>query len=505
MNITNSKFTVLGISSTLRSARRNSGLETLPKELSLIESEDDLNIYLSSQVRIHLSNFISAGRAEGKPFDQIYRSLRSLDGKKGLSNSEAALCAALWSAQRLGATISIASLAELFGKRHSDLASFRSQLMSVDAIILASPVYFGDRGSLSQLLFDFIRSDSELLSKCKGKIYGGIAVGAKRNGGQETTLIYQLYDMINLGFLGVGNDSETTSQYGGTGVAGDVGTMASDSYGLQTICGLGRRVARVTNMLKYSCGFRLKRKPQVLFLKFNNPCKFIDDSLKNIAKLHDHLLDFVSLDVHELPINSCLACDICPTHVDKDSVYRCIIKSDTDSMSTLHNYLLQADVIIPVLHEPVDSSDNQFYQEFIERTRYLRRGDYVLGDTLTFPLVYEELGSQGILGLRAVTSMLRHHTVVSRPIKVCYQDQNILNLSSVLDNFSSIVDHATDLTKSRILALASSSDNLKYNPVGYVLSSEKDYEDQLLNVRRTTLYHRQVDSREQRDQYIEPL
>ena len=53
---------------------------------------------------------------------------------------------------------------------------------------------------------------------------------AKRNGGQETTLVYQLIDMINLNMLGVGNDSASTSQYGGTVVAGDVGTMAKEIH-----------------------------------------------------------------------------------------------------------------------------------------------------------------------------------------------------------------------------------------------------------------------------------
>ena len=43
--------------------------------------------------------------------------------------------------------------------------------------------------------------------------------GAKRNGGQETALIYQLVDFINLGMLGAGNDSQRLS---GTIVAGDV-------------------------------------------------------------------------------------------------------------------------------------------------------------------------------------------------------------------------------------------------------------------------------------------
>ena len=56
-------------------------------------------------------------------------------------------------------------------------------------------------------------------------------------------------DMLNLGLLTVGNDSETTSQYGGTGLAGDIGTMPQDDYGLETAMGTGRRIARMIKMI----------------------------------------------------------------------------------------------------------------------------------------------------------------------------------------------------------------------------------------------------------------
>ena len=50
-------------------------------------------------------------------------------------------------------------------------------------------------------------------------------------------MIYQLHDMMDLGFLGVGNDYETTSQYGGTGHAGDIGTMPQYPESLRPQCG----------------------------------------------------------------------------------------------------------------------------------------------------------------------------------------------------------------------------------------------------------------------------
>ena len=78
---------------------------------------------------------------------------------------------------------------------------------SADAILISGPVYFGDRGSLVHEFIEYIRSDKKLRDHCKGKVYAGITVGAKRNGGQETTSIYQI-DMSNLNMLVVGNSQK---------------------------------------------------------------------------------------------------------------------------------------------------------------------------------------------------------------------------------------------------------------------------------------------------------
>ena len=126
---------------------------------------------------------------------------------------------------------------------NKNLDQLKEKLINADGLIVSGPVYFGDRGSLSQSFLELIQRDLELQDAVSGKLYAGIAVGAKRNGGQETTLIYQLFDFLSLGMLGVGNDSDTTAQYGGTGLAGDVGTMHADDYGLATSIGTGRRIS----------------------------------------------------------------------------------------------------------------------------------------------------------------------------------------------------------------------------------------------------------------------
>ena len=90
-----------------------------------------------------------------------------------------------------------------------------------------------------------------------------LSVGAKRNGGQETLLIHQIMDFANLGMLGVGNDSDTTAQYGGTGHAGDVGSGAKDEYGINTSIGTGNRIAQVLKIKEYSDSYRLRDKVKI--------------------------------------------------------------------------------------------------------------------------------------------------------------------------------------------------------------------------------------------------
>jgi multimeric flavodoxin WrbA len=257
---------LLGIAASLRNARWGAGNRHLVEALLALPDRPALEAFLTRESELHLENFVNAGRRDGKSFLEIYRNLSKSNGEVGLSNSEVALAAALWSAAREGADITHLSLAEYF-TAGGDLRNgdrLRQQLLAADGILVSGPVYFGDRGSLAESLVDFIARDEGLRNALAGRLYGGIAVGAKRNGGQETTLIYQMIDMLGLGMLAVGNDSDTTAQYGGTGHAGDVGTMHKDKYGLDTSMGAGRRIAKVLSTL--SGRHRLADAPRVLFL-----------------------------------------------------------------------------------------------------------------------------------------------------------------------------------------------------------------------------------------------
>jgi len=469
---------VLGIAASLRNARWGMGNRKLIDELVAIESKEALLAYLQSESQLHLEAFLEAGRRDGKDFLEIYGNLRRRHGDSGLSNSEVALAAALWAAQKEGADIDHVSLSEHFTAsgevRRPEV--LRAKLLEADGLLLSGPVYFGDRGSLAESLIEFIACDQALRNALCGRIYAGISVGAKRNGGQETSLIYQMLDLVNLGLFAVGNDSDTTAQYGGTGHAGDVGTMHKDIYGLDTSMGAGRRIAKVLERIVPAK--RLRDLPRVLFLVLQDADEIGAREVSRLATrfkghMHSTVINMVSK-----RIQRCIACDICPTHIDVDDTYRCIIKAGRDDLSDLHTDLLHHDMIVPVgVSVRNYSRIKSNYQNFNERTRYLRRGDYIWSDLLVAPLVIEELGNNTSLSMRMMTSFLRHHTVMSKPMIEYLRDDAILNEGEIDQTFSTALRFATRLAAGR-LTDAHDYYVTRYKPVGYVLSANKDIEDE---------------------------
>lgn len=472
---------ILGIAASLRNARWGMGNQSLIDSLQAIATPDQLMEFLADQSEIHLENFLQSGRSAGQSFLEIYGNLKKSKGDRGLSNSEVALAAALWAAAQKQIEIDHLSLSEYFlaSGQIRDLAGLKAKLIAADGILIAGPVYFGDRGSLAHSLIELIRQDAELFQQLQGKLYGGIAVGAKRNGGQETTLIYQMWDLIHLGFLAVGNDSDTTSQYGGTGHAGDIGTMYKDSYGLETAMGTGRRIASLVRRMSYDR--EIIGSVNVLFLILQDRHHEAQTRIKTLLNSYNHPVNATIINLTKKSIHRCLACDFCPTHIDVDETYRCVIKSSQDDMELLHQELLHHDVIVPTVLSANDTSQViNNYQNFIERTRYLRRGDYVFSNQLVAPLTFEEIGVRENYAMRIMTSMLRHHTVMARPMMGQLYNGKVLNQGQIEQEFHTLMALARTLTTAR---LTEAEEISKYNPVGYILSTAQDQENERLNAR----------------------
>lgn len=480
---------ILGISASPRNPWPSPGQSTLVGDLLAVKDQPALMEYITLQGDLCLEKYLEAGRAERKKFTEIYANLRKMSKSPGLSNSELALAAGLWSAARLGATIRHVPLSSFFPGEGGLVAEelLRESLLWADGLLISGPVYFGDRSSLVKSLLDFIASDAQLLRSLRGKLYGGISVGAKRNGGQETTLIYQLVDMLEMGLLGVGNDSETTAQYGGTCHAGDVGTISRDLTGLETAMGTGRRMAKVLSLL--DSPRRLKTKPRALVLLLQDAGEAGAGLVATMTAELEQVLDIKVLDFTALPLRRCMACDICPADVDLDESYRCMVKSD--AMSGVHVQFLDHDILIPV----VVSSRNPAllkgdYQIFMERTRYIRRGDYIWSDVLVAPVVVQEAGGISTYPLRMLTSLIRHHTVMFRPLVAHLARGVIDDVQGICESLKEAAAHAARLAAGR-LSRAGTDIMTGYNPVGYVLSADKTREDKLLKKREKIVAERE--------------
>jgi multimeric flavodoxin WrbA len=495
---------ILGVSASLRNARRGLGNQDLIASIHGCKDEASLKAFLSQEAALHLEHFQEAGRKEELPFDQMYRNLKKLKGNRGLSNSEVALSAALWSCYQLGCDIDHVSLSEYYTESgvHNEQALF-DKVKAADGIMVSTPVYFGDRSSLAQTFLEKIRVDQALNESLQGKVYAGLAVGAKRNGGQETTLIYHMLDMLNAGLLCVGNDSETTSQYGGTGHAGDIGTMPNDDYGLQTAMGTGRRLSRVTQIMRLSEEYTLKGKPRILFWLLQDKDDYALNYLTSLTAQVDANIDIMN--VSDATVMRCLACDICPTHIDVDEEYRCIIKSSKDAMGDLHARFMSADAVIPVIYSPRDRAGvSSTYQRFLERTRYLRRGDYLLSNAISAPFIIEEVGANENMHIRAMTSMVRHHTVLSRPIIAAKWQDKIINDEDVKREFARLNELICRVMKGRLAAFDAKQEHLKYRPIGYVLSAVKDVEDEKLLRREAMMKGRFERNAQAKNENIQP-
>ena len=130
---------------------------------------------------------------------------------------------------------------------YDDMREISEKLADADGIIMGSPVYFG--GVTSQMKMFMDRSRPLRASfKLRDKVCGAIAVGASRNGGQETT-ISSIHEFLLIQDAIIVGDGAPAAHYGGTGVGGPVGSTQNDDVGMETSKNLGKRVTELAKRL----------------------------------------------------------------------------------------------------------------------------------------------------------------------------------------------------------------------------------------------------------------
>lgn len=353
---------------------------------------------------------------------ELYEYIESMGRSRKISNSEGGLIAAAFGASKWSKNIKYLRLNKYFLKDGS-VANIKESLENIkkaDGLIFGIPVYFGDRSSL---VHDFIRICEEEKIDFSEKVCGFVSVGAKRNGGQETTNIFAIHNFTELGALVVGN-GPPTSQYGGTCVGGEIGTMENDYFGIMTSSGVGEKVAQAARLIKEG----KKENNKNIIIDFwiledekSKVYNYIDDLIKNISLKYNNI-EFKLLDLTKHKFNRCFACSICPYNRDDISSYKCINKND--DMINLHNRLISSDAIIVAGLSLEDFSKKEtVYQRFIERTRYIRRDNFLLTNKLIMALSLNELSANSLFNLRVLTSFIRHNTIFHKGFEE-YIDSN---------------------------------------------------------------------------------
>lgn len=362
--------------------------------------------------------------------DTIYRI--GYEGK--VSNSEALLLAALHGARQEGAEVELVYPGDELPHKW-------------DGVVMSTPVYFGDRSSN---LHNFIST-----IQLKNKAVGIVSSGAKRNGGQETTNIYALYDCLDKGALITGN-GPPTAQYGGTGWAGNKTAIVNDDFGIKTSWGTGRQVARLAKVKNVDVGESVGRILLMHMTRDNVNDRFDECNASFPSNTHVRRIF-----IPDKKIKKCVGCPVCPNG-DLKKDYKCIMKDD---MREIREAMVWADAIVFVVGHTYSH-----FQNFIERTRFIRRNHFDLGERV-YSCMSIGASLTDITPLRIMTNMLRQN-MFGLPFYKEYKDNRNIR---PLDYIHLISVYAR---KSKVMRALSGIDH-EYTNVGYedAKLDEKAYRD----------------------------
>ena len=383
-------------------------------------------------------------------YQEMYELIYELTGEKKISNTEALLLASLFGARSKDIEIDVINLKEVFQSKKISVEELLKKVEACSGIIIGTPVYFGDRSCWFDLFIEQLREHN---INVQDKIFGAVSVGAKRNGGQETTLIFGLLDALNLGFNVVGN-GPPTSQFGGTGWAGDIGKIQDDNFGLDTALGLGNRVKRYFEILSTQGTSCNELNIGILHSGFGKD----DKEVTNVAKkIKEKGAKVEVINVDALEISPCLGCSVCPKEPGLE--YGCRI---TDGMKSAKDLASSIDGLIFMLRKTPKNKTN--YQMFLERTRFIRRDNFIMSDLPFGAYYFEDTFFSSQYATRMFMSFLRHNMYIVSPlVQFINSDENMISNTDPDKMFSRLFFFAS---KS---AAARKKGNIKYSykAIGY--------------------------------------
>ena len=128
-----------------------------------------------------------------------------------------------------------------------DMEGIRSKMESADAIIIASPVYFGSVSGMLKNMFDRTLPLRRQGYKLSNKVGGAISVGANRNGGQELAC-KQILTWFGLQEM-IAVTDKRTAHLGGICWVQRGTKPEDDKIGIETCENLGSKIVEVLKLI----------------------------------------------------------------------------------------------------------------------------------------------------------------------------------------------------------------------------------------------------------------
>ncbi len=334
--------------------------------------------------------------------------IQDVANKDELSNSEVSAAVACFGAFSAKSDVKLVRLNELIdvqGNGNSQYPKFLEEIIyDASAIIVASPLHFGNPSSyLMRLLHDLTKINN---SPFENKVIGQTVVGARRNGGQEAGNIFGLFEYSQLGAAVVG-DGPPFSQSGGILESRNPKTALQDKEGIQSGLNLGSRVVRASVILDNQNYHPNGNVAIITDTDGAYECaqKFILPILERSENMRCRVIN-----LSKYRIERCIGCNECP--VNTDSYYKCIIN---DEMFELEKEVIDADGFIVCLEADNNLWSSYNWQTFVERSRYLRRGDYKFANKPIMSVQYCSSENVMPFHIRVLSPAFKHDMIFVGP------------------------------------------------------------------------------------------
>jgi multimeric flavodoxin WrbA len=244
--------------------------------------------------------------------------------------------------------------------------------------------------------------------------------------------------------------------------------VLKDALGIETSIGAGSRIARAAQIHAMGKGQRGGPPPRFDFWILQDRKRMTETLIQPLVSVLNRE-DLPSSRYHfcDYLLQPCKACDRCPNRKEGHSAYACRMHTSHDEFNVWHGLLVRADVVVPTIYSPVDRTHlASAYQRFLERTRYLRRSDYLLSNRVVIPLIFCEIGRNEHLDLRLISSFIRHNTIVHKPLVGLILKGQLIDPAALVEDWKMAIKTSARLVAGRY-QMENHAEQPKYVPLGY--------------------------------------